>query len=102
MAKSLRILGSLAGERNGYALARALLEESLTLYRELEDQNGIANTREDLAPVLTSKGDYARARSLLEENLLLYSAMGKPYRTAYPLYHLARVCFLARNEQAET
>jgi predicted ATPase/class 3 adenylate cyclase len=102
MAKSLRILGSLAGERNGYTLARALLEESLTLYRELEDQNGMAYTREDLGQLLTSQGDYARARSLLEENLLLYSALGKPYRTAYPLYHLARVFFLSRNDPAKT
>jgi predicted ATPase/class 3 adenylate cyclase len=102
MAKSLRILGSLTGERNSYALARTFLEESLALYRELDDQNGVAYTREDLAQVLTSQGDYARARALLEENLLLYSAMGKTYRTAYPLYDLARVFFLSRNDLVKT
>ncbi len=103
MAKSLRILGSLSGERNRYGMARTLLEEALVLYRELEDQNGIAYTREDLAQVLTSQGDYTRARTLLEENLLLYSALGKPYRSAYPLFDLARVFFLSRhNDQAKT
>ncbi len=101
MAKSLRILGSLAGDRNSYGLARTLLEEGLALYYEMEDQNGIAYTREDLAQVLTSQGDYACARGLLEEDLLLYSALGKPYRTAYPLYNLARVLFLSRNDLAK-
>jgi tetratricopeptide (TPR) repeat protein len=67
----------------------------------MEDQNGIAYTREDLAQVLTSQGDYACARGLLEEDLLLYSALGKPYRTAYPLYNLARVLFLSRNDLAK-
>ncbi|TMC16095.1 MAG: tetratricopeptide repeat protein, partial [Chloroflexi bacterium] len=100
---SLRILGSLSGERNRYGMARTLLEEALVLYRELEDQTGIANTREDLAQVLTSQGDYTRARTLLEENLLLYSALGKSHRTAYPLFDLARVFFLSRhNDQAKT
>jgi predicted ATPase/class 3 adenylate cyclase len=98
MAKSLRILGSLAGERNSYGLARTLLEESLALYHEVEDQNGIAHTRQDLAQVLTSQGDYVRARALLEENLLLYGALGRQYRTACPLYLLAQVLFLSRSD----
>jgi len=103
MAKSLRILGSLASELNSYGMARTLLEEALVLYRELEDRNGIAYTREDLAQILTSQGDYTRARTLLEENLLLYAALGKPYRTAYPLCDLSRIFFLSRhNDQAKT
>lgn len=59
--------------------------------------------RQQEHPVHLAKGDYTRARALLEENLLLYSALGKPYRTAYPLFDLARLLFFSRHhDQAKT
>ncbi|MFL5626974.1 MAG: tetratricopeptide repeat protein, partial [Ktedonobacteraceae bacterium] len=101
MAKALRILGNLANSRNTYGTARELLEEALELYRELADQRGMAFTREVLAQVAAFQGSYARARELLEENLVLYKTLDEKYNTAYPLYHLGRVHFLARSDQGK-
>jgi len=100
MAKALRLLGNLASSRNTYGQARSLLEEALELYRELGDQHGMAFTRDVLAQVAAFQGSYARARELLEENLVPYKkALNEKYNTAYPLYHLGRVHFLARGDQ---
>jgi predicted ATPase len=100
MAKALRLLGNLASSRNTYGQARSPLEEALELYRELGDQHGMASTREVLAQVAALQGSYARARELLEENLVPYKkALNEKYNTAYPLYHLGRVHFLARGDQ---
>ena len=99
MAKSLRILGGLAGARNSYRQARSHLEEAFVISMELGDKKGIASTREFLAQVYTAQGNYSNARMLLEENLALYSAMGELYHTDYVLYNLARVLFLSKGDQ---
>ena len=60
-----------------YERAEPLLEGSLTLYRELGDKKGIADSLKWLG-FLAQKGqsDYERGAALLEESLALYREMG--------------------------
>ena len=60
-------LGIAALQLSDYARARALLEESLVLWRELDDAWGIASTLANLGVVAERSGDYARATALHEE-----------------------------------
>jgi len=75
-AKALRGAGLLAYRQGDYARARALHEESLTLYRHLEDQMGIATALSHLGSVAYKQGDFARARALHEESLALWRDLG--------------------------
>jgi tetratricopeptide (TPR) repeat protein len=101
MANILRLQGSLAMARTAYKLARRLLEESLLISRELGDIPRIASTRKALAEVAIAQGNYAQARLLMEEDLASYQASGEQYSTAYPLYFLARIHFLAGDDLAK-
>jgi tetratricopeptide (TPR) repeat protein len=47
------------------------LEESLTIYRELGDKNGIVITLNNLGMTLKGQGDYAKAQSLYEQSLAI-------------------------------
>ena len=101
MANILRLQGSLAMTRTAYKPARRLLEESLMISRELGDTRRIAATRKALAEVVIAQGNYSRARLLIEEDLASYQASGEKYSTAYPLYFLARIHFLAGDDLAK-
>ena len=69
--------------------AAVLAEESLTLYRELGDQEGIALALYQLGHVAWLKGDFARAATLLNESLELSRALSDTISVAYALYSLA-------------
>ncbi len=63
--------GYLAYNQGDYLVTEALYQKSLTLYRSLEDQRGIASVLDSLGNVAYELGDYLRARSLYEESLAL-------------------------------
>ena len=69
----------------------ALLEESLALYRELGDKEGIADSYALSGQLALSRGDVARARSLLQESVALSREMGLRWHAARSLLALARV-----------
>ncbi|HEY6542862.1 MAG TPA: tetratricopeptide repeat protein, partial [Ktedonobacteraceae bacterium] len=97
MANILNLQGNLALAKNNYKIARRLLEESLAIYRERGDTQRIASNREALARVALELCDFVKARALLEENLAAARAAGEQYNAAYPLYDLARLHFLSRD-----
>jgi predicted ATPase/class 3 adenylate cyclase len=101
MANILLLQGTLAMVKTSYKLARRLFEEALTVYRELGDTQRIASTRKSLAQVAIAQGDYSRARLLMEEDLASYRASGEKFNAALPLFFLARIRFLARDDLAE-
>jgi predicted ATPase/class 3 adenylate cyclase len=68
-AKGLHGAGILACDQGDYPVARAFLEESLAIKRELGDRKGIAASLSSLGHVLRLQGDYAGARVLYEESL---------------------------------
>ncbi len=101
MADILRMQGSLAWAKSNYKLARRLLDEALSIYRELGNRKGVISTRAALAQIAIIQCDFSRARALLEENIAYHQAWDERYQTAHPLYHLARIFFLAQSPQQQ-
>ena len=75
-AMGLRGAGVLAYMQGDYATARALVEHSLVLYRELGDGYGIADAQGNLGRTALRHGDYAGARAFLEASLALHAELG--------------------------
>jgi tetratricopeptide (TPR) repeat protein len=68
-ATVLNAAGVLAWSQSDYPEASVLLEESLTLKREIGDLFGVTAALINLGNVTKERGDYDRARTLLEESL---------------------------------
>lgn len=76
LALALNQLGVVVGEQGDYASGRALIEESLALYRALGDAHWTAGALHNLGYVARVHGDLARARIALEESLPLIRVHG--------------------------
>lgn len=70
-AKALRALAALTYLQSAYDETRALLEEALTIFRELDNREQIAQTLISLGEVATETGDYTTAPALLEQGCAL-------------------------------
>jgi predicted ATPase/transcriptional regulator with XRE-family HTH domain len=75
-AWSLHGAGVLAWTQADYVAGRALLEESLGLFRELGDERAVAETLSRLGMALYALNDSRRARALLEESVAAARACG--------------------------
>jgi predicted ATPase/DNA-binding winged helix-turn-helix (wHTH) protein len=87
-AKVLTGAGHLAHNRGEYTTARALFEESLTLWREIGNKRGIASALNDLGWMAWRQGDYAVAQALSAESLGLWQDLGETQRVATALTNL--------------
>jgi non-specific serine/threonine protein kinase len=90
-AKALHAAGWLAREQGDYGEARGLFEESLDIYRELDDTRGIGWALVDLGFLTRYQGDYVAARSLLEESLGLLKRVGDTEGMAASLGNLGLI-----------
>ena len=90
-AKALLAAATLTYVQGEYERAETLCQESLALYRELEDQPGIAHSLHELGLVASTRGDTATARSLLAESLALARAVDDEQLTAWVLLHQGQV-----------
>jgi non-specific serine/threonine protein kinase len=77
LAEVLGALGRLV-DKQDYARARAYLEESLAICRELGHVKGISDRLRDLGLLALRHADYASARSWLTESLELQRTLGIP------------------------
>ena len=93
--RALRGAGLLATWQGDYATARALHQESLALYRELDDQSGIANALENLGLVASQQGDYPAAHVLHAQSLSIRRTLGAEWDIAGSLSNLG---LIARNQ----
>ncbi len=84
-AKALIAAGTLAATQNDFEHVEKYCRQSLTLFRKLEDQPGIALSLFLLSVVPLMKDDSAAARSMTEEALVLFRKMGDKERMAWSL-----------------
>jgi predicted ATPase len=75
-------------------LATALLQESLDLYRELGDEDGLARATAELGGVAIAQLDLDRAAALYEEAVPLFRAQGKTSRVAASLGNLGTIAHM--------
>ncbi len=90
-AKALVVAADLAFFQSDYDRTELLSKESLALYRELEDQPGIAFSLSMLGCVAWTKGNMATARTLMEEALAISRQVDSMEHAAYALFVLGLV-----------
>ncbi len=90
-AKALILAGHLAFIQSDYDSAEPLFQESLALYRELEDQHGTAFALSLLGSVAWTKGHMAKAATLTEEALAISRQVDDLERAANALFILGLV-----------
>ena len=84
-AKILRAAGRMAISQNDYERTEVLCEESLVLFRELGDTQGIAHSLHYLGWAAREKGNLTRATHLVEEALALRRKLGHREDIAWSL-----------------
>ena len=92
-ARALNGAGSLAWNQGDYPAARGLLEESLSLRRQISDTQGVADTLNNLGNVAAEQGDYPTSRALLEESLAFMRTLSDAEGIAATVSNLARIAF---------
>ena len=101
-AQALLGSGRLALLQCDYVPAIRRLEAALRLYRELDDQQGIAATLQVLGSVAREQGRYARSMELHAESLAAAEAVGDRWAIARAHGHLGFVLWLQREYAAAT
>jgi tetratricopeptide (TPR) repeat protein len=90
-AKLLGGAGSIAAFHGEHVQATPLLEEALTLYKNLGVAEGIAEMLLELGRLARDQGDYTRAATLEEESLALFQAHGIGWGIIWALLSLGDV-----------
>lgn len=90
-AAALLGAGHLAHRHGDFEQAEPLYRQSLALFRELEDRQGIAGALNGLGLVAWSLGDYGHAGPVFDESLALYRALGESRGIATVLNNLGCV-----------
>jgi tetratricopeptide (TPR) repeat protein len=90
-AKALYDAGLLAFRQRDQAASRALNEESLRIYRRLQDKSGIATALLGLSRVALRELDYAAVRRYAEESGVLRRELGDKAGQAAAVHMLAAV-----------
>ena len=87
-ARALAAAGDLATEQADYDAAERLLQDSLTLWRDLGDAEGIAKVLNHLGNLARARFEYDTARALLTEGLRLRRERGNERGVAVSLRNL--------------
>ncbi|MGH2372158.1 MAG: tetratricopeptide repeat protein [bacterium] len=90
-ARALLEASRLAWNQSDYTAAIALSEESLGIFRELKNRQGVADALNILGLVAAAQGDYAAARPRYEEGLALARDLEDKWRMAMLLNNLGLV-----------
>ncbi|MDR3687877.1 MAG: tetratricopeptide repeat protein [Fimbriimonas sp.] len=84
-------IGTLASHQGDYASARSCYEESLAIYRELGDRNGVAHSLNGLGNAACNQDDYSFSQAQFEECRAIYQEIGDRNGVARSLSGLGRV-----------
>jgi tetratricopeptide (TPR) repeat protein len=99
-ALALNAAAGLAWMQADYGAATALYEESLAIFRELEDRLEIAWSLHQLGHVASDQRDYERATVLYEESLATFRELEYPTGIAASLSDQANVAFKQGDQAA--
>jgi non-specific serine/threonine protein kinase len=95
--------GEWASQQGDSSEARRLLEESLSIRRELGGPAEVASCLAELGVAAREQNDYRRARSLLEESIRIYEELGRRWDVAHTQPGLGSVlCLQGDYEAAKT
>ncbi|HLK59460.1 MAG TPA: tetratricopeptide repeat protein [Chthonomonadaceae bacterium] len=92
-AKALSGAANLASAQGDYATVKTYQEESLDIFRELEDRQGMATALGNLGNAAYHEGDYAGARTYQEESLQLRRELKDRYGIAASLNTLGNLAY---------
>ena len=90
-AKAYARAGALVRDQGDYERAIQLLEEGLSLYREVNDTWGIAATLNGLGDTAHQQGNYRDAATRYAESLALFQALGDERAESYLLHNLGNL-----------
>lgn len=85
------LANTICDESADYETAMPLYEESLILYRELNNLNGVAKALVNQGAVCYEMGDHLQAKRLLEQSLEIYRQVGYPPGISAAINNLATV-----------
>lgn len=88
-ARVSQFLGALATAQGDFEAARRFLEQSLSLYEQLDDRWGVAIALNALAVSARDRGDYASALKNFESSLAQWRTLGDRVSAARCLHNLA-------------
>jgi tetratricopeptide (TPR) repeat protein len=91
VAKAHYLLGKAAEHESKWTEAQRYFEQALSLYRELGDRLGEANTIRNLGDVALAQGRYEEAAGRYEEALALYCQIGAWLGEAHAIDSLGEV-----------
>ena len=96
-ARALSGAGVMAFASGDYFRAQNLLEQGLSLFRELGDKPGVAGALVIPGQMATFRGEYANAAALLGESLGLYRELGDDWNVAHLLNFLGVIPLVQGN-----
>ncbi len=96
-AKISHFVGSVATAQGDFPAAIRFLEQSLSIYREIGDEAGIAVALNALAITARDRGDYLGAEHKFEESLMCWYRAGDRLASARCLHNLANVAKIRGN-----
>ena len=99
-AKALQGAGGIAYWQNDLPRSRQLYEESVALYRQLDDRAGLANALNDLAYLPMLQGEVPLAQQLFTEARDLFRQLGDTWHTALAEMNIASTNFFVGKLEA--
>lgn len=99
-AKALQGAGGIAYWQNDLSRSRQLYEESVALYRQLDDKGALANALNDLAYLPMLQGEIPLAQQLFTEARDLFRELGDAWHTALAEMNIASTKFFVGEYEA--
>jgi len=96
LAATLHFSASIARERGDYARARALHDESFSLWRELGDEHGVARSSNYVAFLRWLEGDLDAAEAPAEDAYARFTALDDREGLAWALLNGAAIAYYRR------
>jgi DNA-binding CsgD family transcriptional regulator/tetratricopeptide (TPR) repeat protein len=93
-AVALAVLGEVAWEQNEFVEAQTHLEQALALFRQVDDQMGVADALHWLGHLALGQGDYGRSRAIFQDSYTRLKDFGDQVSLTLLLSDLGLVSYL--------